>query len=68
MRNISGPAVWGDDFRFRERELRYAQTALLDGNSLLVLGLRRIGKSSFLSELHRRFAASGTAVPCLIDV
>ena len=68
MRNISGPAVWGDDFRFRERELRYAQTALLDGNSLLVLGLRRIGKSSFLLELHRRFAASGTAVPCFVDV
>ena len=68
MRNISGPAVWGDDFRFRERELKYAQTALLDGNSLLVLGLRRIGKSSFLLELRRRFEESGTAVPCLIDV
>lgn len=68
MRNISGPAVWGDDFRFRERELKYAETALVDGNSLLVLGLRRIGKSSFLLELRRRFEASGTAVLCFIDV
>ncbi|MDF1586224.1 AAA family ATPase [Marinimicrococcus flavescens] len=68
MRNRSGPPVSGDDFAFRERELRFAEQALLDGNSILLFGLRRIGKTSLLQELKRRLEADGRAWCCLVDV
>ena len=59
MRNRSEPAVVGDDFRFRTRQLKKAIHAAENGNSLLLFGLKRIGKSSFLQELQRRSAAEG---------
>src|SRR5579862_6814261 len=68
MRNRSGPPVVGDDFMFRERELNFAERALLDGNSVLLFGLRRIGKTSLLLETKRRIELHGKAECCFIDV
>ena len=54
MRNRSGPPVSGEDFAFRDREVAYAEKMLLDGNSVLLFGLRRLGKTS-VPDLHRSF-------------
>lgn len=53
MRNIAGPPVFGDNFRFRKRELKTVVMNLADGNSILVLGIRRTGKSSLMRESKR---------------
>ncbi len=51
MRNIygSGP-VFGDDFYGRDEFVKQLIGILLSGNSFLLLGLRRIGKSSTVKE------------------
>ena len=68
MRNLAGPPVSGDNFLFRERELRYVQQALIDGNSLSLFGLRRIGKTSLMHEVKRRIEQSENAYCCMLDV
>ena len=68
MRNRSGPPVSGDDFAFRDREVAYAEKMLLDGNSVLVFGLRRLGKTSVLQEVKRRIESTGRGHCCLLDV
>ena len=39
------PILPNPKFRFRSRELQLAQLKLRQGDSLLITGLRRIGKS-----------------------
>ncbi|MCD4794579.1 MAG: hypothetical protein K8R54_15190 [Bacteroidales bacterium] len=48
MKNTVGPPVSGENFRNREKRLRKALRYLKNGNSFLILGIRRTGKSSFL--------------------
>jgi len=50
MKNTVGPPVSGDDFRYRQKNLRKALRYLKNGNSFLILGIRRTGKSSFLQQ------------------
>ncbi len=61
MRIVAGPPVKGQDFMFRNREVRLATTSLGDGTSLLVKGWRRIGKSSLLVETRRQLEESKRA-------
>jgi len=51
MRNIFGnQPVFGDNFHGREEFVKQLVGILLSGNSFLLLGLRRIGKSSTVTE------------------
>lgn len=54
MKNIIGNPVYGENFLFREKELKRGIILLENGNSFLMLGIRRTGKSSFLREVARR--------------
>ncbi|KQM99286.1 hypothetical protein ASE85_11320 [Sphingobium sp. Leaf26] len=68
MRIVAGPPVKGQDFMFRDREVRLAKRSLLDGSSLLVKGWRRIGKSSLLIETRRQLEEDGGVTSLYIDV
>ncbi len=62
MRNITGPPVAGDDFFGREAELGRLRRAVEAGNHVLLLGPRRVGKSSILAELARQLDDDGWKV------
>ena len=48
MKNITGPPVKGDELKFRDKDVSEILTRIRDGNSILMIGLRRIGKSSVM--------------------
>lgn len=50
MKNIVGPPVSGVNFKYRKKNLRKAVRYMQNGNSFLILGIRRTGKSSFLQQ------------------
>ena len=52
MDNITGPPVRGEQLKFREREVNEIIHRLSAGNSVLMIGLRRIGKSSVMWGVH----------------
>jgi hypothetical protein len=58
MKNIIGSPVSGENFVDREREIKRALLLMEDGNSFLLLGIRRTGKSSLLKEIARRMTAN----------
>ena len=53
MRNIIGQAVLGDDLYGREYELDRLWEHLEQGEHILMLAPRRVGKTSLMRELHR---------------
>ena len=53
MRNIIGQAVMGDDLYGRDYELARIRERLDQGEHLLMLAPRRVGKTSLMLELHR---------------
>jgi AAA+ ATPase superfamily predicted ATPase len=59
MKNIIGPPVYGENFINREKEIARATFLMEDGNSFLLLGIRRTGKSSLLKEIARRKELNG---------
>jgi hypothetical protein len=59
MKNNTTTPVFGDDFMFRDYEKSYCINSLKEGNSLLVLGIRRTGKSSLLKEVARILSNEG---------
>lgn len=59
MKNNTTTPVFGDDFMFRDYEKSYCINSLKEGNSLLVLGIRRTGKSSLLKEVARLMRKEG---------
>lgn len=54
MKNIIGPPVYGQNFLFREKQLKMGMRLLNNGNSFLMLGIRRTGKSSYLKQVAYR--------------
>ncbi len=48
MKNITGPPVKGRELKFRDKDVSEVITRISDGNSILMIGLRRIGKSSVM--------------------
>lgn len=54
MRNIIGPPVVGDELKFRDSEIAAIIDMLDNGNSVLLTGLRRIGKSSVMIAVRDR--------------
>ena len=63
MQNVTGPPVDGDDFSGRVVELKQLQDSVAAGNHVLLVGPRRVCKSSLVAELARRLAQDGwTAV------
>ncbi len=52
-RNISGPPAEDDDFYGREDESAKIWRELEEGNNILLLGPRRVGKSSMLRHLKK---------------
>ena len=59
MRSITGNPVEGDDFIGREDELTRLRESVESGNHVLLVGPRRIGKSSIIAELARRLTKEG---------
>ena len=53
MRNITGQAVIGDDLYGREYEVTRLWEMLEQGEHILMLAPRRVGKTSLMLELHR---------------
>jgi len=51
-----------NEFMFRDQEIRRIQAALLDRESILLLGIRRIGKTMLMKEIIRRHSGHGKAV------
>ena len=54
MRSALGKWVTGEDFFDREAELRILEEKVEHGNHVLLVGQRRIGKTSIVRELGRR--------------
>ena len=53
MRNITGQAVIGEDLYGRESELELLWEKLEQGEHILMLAPRRVGKTSLMLELRR---------------
>ena len=53
MRNVIGQAVVGDDLHGRDYELTRLRETLAQGEHLLMLAPRRVGKTSLMLELRR---------------
>lgn len=51
MKNLIGPAVFGNNFLFRDDILKKGIRYLNNGNSFIILGIRRTGKSSILKQI-----------------
>ncbi len=51
MKNTIGSPVYGDGFMFRTKEVRKGLRYMKNGNSFLMLGIRRTGKSSVLKQI-----------------
>ncbi len=63
MNNIFGnQAVSGDDFFGREEIVKHLKGILIAKNSFLLLGLRRIGKSSTIKEVTRQIREENTKI------
>ncbi|WP_027186500.1 ATP-binding protein [Desulfovibrio inopinatus] len=61
MNNVTGTPVGGSDFFGRDAEL-YNCMELMKHNDILLLGARRIGKTSFAREIMRRLNEEGWRV------
>jgi DNA polymerase III delta prime subunit len=63
IRNIYGnQAVSGDDFYGRKEIVKHVKGVLTSSNSFLLLGLRRIGKSSTIKEVIRQIRAEDKSI------
>ena len=67
MQNITGNPVDGDDFFGRKDELCQLRSSVEAGNHVLLVGPRRVGKSSLVAELARQLAKAGWT-PVKVDV
>jgi AAA+ ATPase superfamily predicted ATPase len=67
VRNVTGNPVDGDDFFGRDDELERLKESVLAGNHVLLVGPRRVGKSSLVAELARILGNDGWAVVKVAD-
>lgn len=65
MKNIIGSPVYGDNFLFRDKVLRMGLKLLENGNSFLMLGIRRTGKSSYLRQVAHQIKSRDTKNVCI---
>ncbi len=65
MKNILGPPVWGRNFKFREKNIRKGLRLMKNKNSFLILGIRRIGKSSFLKQIAYLIETQSKTTVCI---
>ena len=70
MRNIIGPPVVGDDLYGRDYELARLWEHLENGEHILMLAPRRVGKTSLMLELKssKRRVTTGTSFPSTLRV
>ena len=59
LRNITGPPAEDEDFYGRDNESARIWQELGSGNNVLLLGPRRVGKSSMLRHLNKTAPAHG---------
>ena len=59
MRNITGNPVSGSDFHGRQSELKILRRTIENGNHVLILAPRRVGKSSVVEECSRILSSEG---------
>jgi len=61
MDNICGPPVRGDQLQYRDADIEEIISRLTAGNSILLIGLRRIGKSSVMQGVADQLASQWLA-------
>jgi len=54
LKNKYGPWVSGEDFFNRDTEVRRLTELIDDGNNILIVAPRRVGKTSLVRETFRR--------------
>ena len=59
MDNVMGPPVEGENFFGRENELRHVWELLKEGNNVLLLGPRRVGKTSMMRAVRATATSNG---------
>ena len=62
IRNITGNPVSGHDFHGRHAELKTLRRTIENGNHVLLLAPRRVGKSSVVAETKRLLTEDGWKV------
>jgi len=62
IRNITGNPVSGPDFHGRQSELKSLRRTVENGNHVLILAPRRVGKSSVVAEMERLLSEDGWKV------
>ena len=68
LKNKYGPWVSGEQFFDREKELEHLIRLLDEGNSLLIVAPRRVGKTSLVREAFRRMEERGWDDLLFVDV
>ncbi len=68
LRHAGSNWVDGDRFFDRESELRALEQRVRNGVHTLLTAQRRMGKTSLVRELFRRFKASGDYLPVFVDL
>jgi len=66
--NKYGPWVSGEQFFDREAELKHLIGLLDEGNSILIVAPRRVGKTSLVHEAFRRMEVRGRDDLLFVDV
>jgi len=59
IRNVTGNPVSGGNFHGRHNELKVLRRAIINGNHVLILAPRRVGKSSVVAEMELRLTDEG---------
>ena len=68
LKNKSGIWVTGNDFFNREREVEKLTRLIDEGNSVLLVAPRRVGKTSLIRETFRRMNSRGNACTFYVDL
>ncbi len=68
MKNKYGPWVSGDEFFNREIEIKRLTTLIDEGNNILIVAPRRVGKTSLVRETFRRMAQNNADYFLFVDL
>ncbi len=68
MKNKYGPWVSGKDFFNRNSEIKRLTALINEGNNILVVAPRRVGKTSLIHEIFRRLDNKETGYHLFVDV
>jgi len=68
LRNKVGPPVIKEDFFDREAEICRLTELIDEGNNVLLVAPRRVGKTSLVRETFHRLDGRGRDYPLFVDI